>query len=1062
MRGRDYVRSRRVLRLELFDLLSMFLFPSNPRSTAFVLTPPLPTMASGSRNNGNKFAFLDMAPPANYVAGLGRGASGFTTRSDIGPARQGPDAATIAAARARRGEGPEDGDDGSGAGFGESSARGAGGGGGDSDDGEEEGRFDDRDPENETGLFAGGIYERDDEEADRIWDAVDDKMDERRRAHREARERAEQEKLRSERPKIQAQFADLKRGLANVSETEWASLPEAGNLTGKKRKRAEKREGRDTGRSYAVPDSVLLGARNQNISENSLSQEQMDGSASNTGGMTTSLTEIGEARNKIFSHNLDQAGTSTSLGGTSSTIDRTGYLSSLSSIPTQSRAEIGDIKKARALLDSVIKTNPSHAPGWIAAARLEEVAGKMAVARKVIAQGCQHCPKSEDVWLENARLNNRDNAKVVLAQATQALKGQSVKIWIKATELETDPESKKRVLRKSLEFLPSSVSLWKELVNLETDPGAARVLLSGAVEAIPSSESLWLALARLSPPDEARKVLNEARSKIPTSHAIWIAAGRLAEQTSETSSDATQRLLDGIMSKAVKGLSKAGAVLSRDQWMEEALRVDSEGSPMTAEAIIKATLDIGIDDDEDRRIIWVQDAEAAKDKGAIATARAIVAYTLRLFPDRANIWKFAIDLEKGIGDAAALDALLQQAVAAVPKAENIWLIYAKTKWESGDVPGARQVLIRAFERNLGSEEISLAAVKLESENGQPENARLLLERARGEVGSARVWIKSAVFERDIQRNKARALELVEEALTRHQKEEKLWLMRAQLVQSPEINADKATGIRAARDVLSKAVKACPQSVHLWIAASRLEESADLVIRARSILEKARLANPRNEHLWLESARVEERAGGTTSSASSNNTHHIGMTNAESRRILSRGLQECPTSGLLWSESIFSEARPTRKTRSADALKKTGDDARVLNAVAQLFWIEGKYEKCRQWFERMVSADPKWGDGYAWWYKFERELAVQAAQTQAQGQARSGAGAGGEDTTQDPPPIPAAAQARVQHVVDLVKANDVKYGEIWQQVHKSEQSIHEHWLPERQVLEAVASRLQVTS
>jgi len=27
-------------------------------------------------------------PPPGYVAGLGRGATGFTTRSDIGPARQ--------------------------------------------------------------------------------------------------------------------------------------------------------------------------------------------------------------------------------------------------------------------------------------------------------------------------------------------------------------------------------------------------------------------------------------------------------------------------------------------------------------------------------------------------------------------------------------------------------------------------------------------------------------------------------------------------------------------------------------------------------------------------------------------------------------------------------------------------------------------------------------------------------------------------------------------------------------------------------------------------------------
>ena len=64
-------------------------------------------------NKSNKLAFLSMPAPASYVAGLGRGyvtkkphsdwlinlyrrASGFTTRSDIGPAREGPSAEVIA------------------------------------------------------------------------------------------------------------------------------------------------------------------------------------------------------------------------------------------------------------------------------------------------------------------------------------------------------------------------------------------------------------------------------------------------------------------------------------------------------------------------------------------------------------------------------------------------------------------------------------------------------------------------------------------------------------------------------------------------------------------------------------------------------------------------------------------------------------------------------------------------------------------------------------------------------------------------------------------------------
>lgn len=41
---------------------------------------------------------------------------------------------------------------------------------------------------------------------------------------------------------------------------------------------------------------------------------------------------------------------------------------------------------------------------WIASARLEEVTGKMQIARNLIMKGCEECPKSEDVWLEAARL----------------------------------------------------------------------------------------------------------------------------------------------------------------------------------------------------------------------------------------------------------------------------------------------------------------------------------------------------------------------------------------------------------------------------------------------------------------------------------------------------------------------------------------------------------------------------------------------------------------------------------------------------------------------------------
>ncbi|CAI7993816.1 Pre-mRNA-processing factor 6, partial [Geodia barretti] len=98
---------------------------------------------------------------------------------------------------------------------------------------------------------------------------------------------------------------------------------------------------------------------------------------------------------------LDQV--SDSVSG-QTVVDPKGYLTDLNSITPQSTGDINDVKKARLLLKSVITTNPSHAPGWIASARLEEVTGHIQKARNIVMQGCDACPKNEDVWLEATRL----------------------------------------------------------------------------------------------------------------------------------------------------------------------------------------------------------------------------------------------------------------------------------------------------------------------------------------------------------------------------------------------------------------------------------------------------------------------------------------------------------------------------------------------------------------------------------------------------------------------------------------------------------------------------------
>ena len=66
------------------------------------------------------------------------------------------------------------------------------------------------------------------------------------------------------------------------------------------------------------------------------------------------------------------------------------------------------------------RTNPKHPLGWIAAARLEELARKIQAARQLIRRRCEECPKNEDVWLEACRLVIPREAKVELARSVKS------------------------------------------------------------------------------------------------------------------------------------------------------------------------------------------------------------------------------------------------------------------------------------------------------------------------------------------------------------------------------------------------------------------------------------------------------------------------------------------------------------------------------------------------------------------------------------------------------------------------------------------------------------------
>lgn len=758
---------------------------------------------------------------------------------------------------------------------------------------------------------------------------------------REAREAQERKEYEANNPKIQQQFADLKRSLASVSDEDWANIPEVGDLTGKNRRTKQNLRQR----FYAVPDSVIAGARDSTQFDTTVTDDgsQSNGSRSdNVDGTMTNFADIGAARDKVLQVRLDQAalGSGTdSTAGTSTSIDPKGYLTSLSKSEIKTgEAEVGDIQRVRVLLESVIKTNPKHAPGWIAAARLEEVAGKIVAARNVMARGCEVCPKSEDAWLENIRLNDNHNAKIIAANAIKN-NDRSTRLWIEAMKLENDPRAKKRVLRRALDIMKTSVAIWKEAVNLEEDPADARLLLAKATEEIPLSAELWLALARLETPTNAQKVLNKARKAIPTSYEIWIAAARLQEQTGTAS-----RV--NIMKNAVQSLAQESAMLKREEWIVEAEKCEDEGAILTCGSIIRETLGYGLDEDDDRKEIWMDDAKSSITRGKYETARAIYAYALRVFVNRKSIWLAAADLEKNHGTKDGLWQLLEKAVEACPQSEVLWMQLAKESGQSGLIDDARRVLARAFKQNPNNEDIWLAAVKLEADNQETEQARQLLRQARQEARTDRVWIKSVAFERQ-QGDNAAALDLVNRALQIYPKADRLWMMKGQIY-------DAENKLPQAAEAYNVGTRACPQSVPLWLLASRLEEKTGAMIKARSVLDRARLAVPKNAQLWTESVRIERRA---------NNL-------AAAKNIMAKALQEVPNSGILWSESIwYLEPRTQRRPRSLEAIKKVENDPILFVTVARIFWGERRLEKAASWFEKAIFLDSDLGDTWAWYFKF---------------------------------------------------------------------------------------------
>jgi pre-mRNA-processing factor 6 len=936
--------------------------------------------------------------PTGYVAGAGRGAVGFSTRSDIGPGAAATRSAGVLATgmpSAQLGTQP--------AGFLAGRGRGLGGGvimadaqfgvapagyvagrgrgmGALASHQQQNDAFDDggidSTRESSTGpLIDQTVYDQDDAEADRIYNQVDEQV--------EARLRLQKRKLSAEsssgvsRSRIGDQFSDLKAGLAKISAAEWDALPEVGDHSLKLSQKA-----RFSDAMTVVPDSLILAAAGS--SGTSALHKEVGASSKATDALVTLAASRGGQLGSRLDRMADDVQGQT-------VVDPRGYMTGLGVLRVNSDAEIGDLKHARLLLSSVTATNPKHAPGWIAAALLEETAGKIVAARKLAAQGCKECPDSEDVWLLNARLHDTHNAKVILADAVCALP-QRVNIWLAASALESEPSRKKIVLRRALELIPGSVALWKAAVELE-DADNARILLGRAVECAPSSPDLWLALVRLETHENARKVLNRMRQVLPTEPITWITAARLEE-----ANGAPLEALRKIVGKMTISLTQAQVALPRERWLQEAEACEANNSPLTCAALIEATIGFNVED-EDRLDTWSSDAEAslARATPKVQTARAILTHALGAFPAERGLWTARVALERTHGTSEQLQDALRGAVFACPHVEVFWLLAAKQAWMSSGVRGAaeaRDILQRACEANPASEAIWLAGVKLEWENGEVARARALSRKACCAAPSARVWMKTVLLE-GVEGQTHDALALARDAIAAYPTAPKLYMIAGQLAQN-------AQNMDLARSFYSSGREKCPLSSPLWLLSAALEEALGNSNKARSLLESALVHLPSEDSLWVAAIRLEKKTNNDQAAAA----------------LMARGLQTLPSSGALWSEDLLTCPKAAQKSKSVDALTRCENDALVVLAVARLFERHRKLDKAQKSYQRAIALQPRLGDAWVFW--FASELRVQA-------------------TLLDSGNADEIAKQKQQGILDDIESRCASAipnrGEVWNRVHK---------------------------
>lgn len=678
--------------------------------------------------------FLNMKPPPNYKPGVGRGATGFTTRADLAPLTGVPDPTTF--------DSPSS-------------------------------QFQDADSDVEKGTFFNRASSK----------LLLSKSD------------ADEEGVKKHLSQLfgiatASEFDQLERDLATIKAEDWANIPPASDFT--RRNKRLRREEALARRTFAIPDSVLLKKREQDMLDNTL-----NGPVGSTSDHASPI-----------------------LGEKIEAVDRHEYLKELESAQKAFLVEeknwdlVHDPESTRKVLETAIKDFPTNSQPYIGLARLEERQNRLKEARKIISSGSLHCENSTDVWLESIRLHPTSEARAIASKALSLLPHE-LQLWKAALKLEKTVIGQRQVVHKALEYHPTSVELWLKAAELESDD--RDLVLRQALELVPESEELWLAL------DSS---LEEAQAALPNSRAICIARAVKAEQAGRNGAS----IIDAFISK------------HKDQsqdWVQRALTIHSK-APQCARAILRHVqvnfrgnpkeVRFLLESVEKSKEMYDYWAALEQEWGNLAKSSAVLEQAVAEYPDDEQLW---IKLLSHDATTNNLSALIDQAIANAPT-KPVYFALGQCCLRAQDLNRAIEMFKCAGD--LGREQL-LWALQASGQNRQANDLMQEFLCANSDV-SIGIYLEGARIAASLDEDPRKILDIG----LQKTKNPRIFIALAE--------AEEYRGqIIRARALLNKLVLLHPKYAQGWYELVRFEnrQKRDSSV----VLNKALQACPRSGILWWE-------------------------------------------------------------------------------------------------------------------------------------------------------------------------------------------------------------------